>query len=59
MFPFPALIDNLKAAPKTIVFTEGTDARILEATDNLLKLGGCLQGRFQHRGCQNRRPRNL
>lgn len=42
MFPFPALIDNLKAAPKTIVFTEGTDARILEATDNLLKLGGCL-----------------
>ena len=41
-FPFPSMIESLKAAPKTIVFTEGTDARILEATANLLELGGCL-----------------
>lgn len=29
---FNALIEKLKANPKTIVFTEGPDARILEAT---------------------------
>ena len=29
---FDALIAKLKAEPKTIVFTEGPDARILEAT---------------------------
>ncbi len=29
---FNALIEKLKASPKTIVFTEGPDARILEAT---------------------------
>ncbi len=40
---FEELIEALKAAEKkTIVFTEGTDARILEATDRLLK-GGFLQ----------------
>jgi phosphate acetyltransferase len=40
---FDELIAALKAAKKkTIVFTEGTDARILEATDRLVK-GGFLQ----------------
>ena len=40
---FEELIEALKAAEKkTIVFTEGTDARILEATDRLVK-GGFLQ----------------
>ena len=40
---FEELIEALKAAEKkTIVFTEGTDARILEATHRLLK-GGFLQ----------------
>ncbi len=33
---FGKLIDSLKANPKTIVFTEGTDPRILEATSRLL-----------------------
>lgn len=28
---FQQLIDTLKKSPKRIVFTEGTDARILEA----------------------------
>ncbi|MBP3760299.1 MAG: phosphate acetyltransferase [Ruminococcus sp.] len=36
---FDKLIDNLKANKKTIVFTEGNDARILSATDRLLKEG--------------------
>ena len=36
---FDKLIANLQAAKKTIVFTEGTDARILSATDRLLKEG--------------------
>lgn len=31
------MIDKLNANPKTIVFTEGTDARILEAASRLLK----------------------
>ena len=40
---FDELIEALKAAKKkTIVFTEGTDERILEATDRLVK-GGFLQ----------------
>ncbi len=41
---FEELIEALKAAEekKSIVFTEGTDARILEATDRLLK-GGFLK----------------
>ena len=30
---FTKLIDALKATRRTIVFTEGPDARILEATD--------------------------
>ena len=34
MFEF--LIDKLKAHPRKIVFTEGTDARILEASSRLL-----------------------
>ena len=36
---FDKLIANLKASKKTIVFTEGSDARILSATDRLLKEG--------------------
>ncbi len=32
---FDKLIENLKANPRTIVFTEGSDARILEATARL------------------------
>ncbi|MCR4936651.1 MAG: phosphate acetyltransferase [Lachnospiraceae bacterium] len=35
-FGFGAMIDKLKKNPKTIVFTEGTDARILEASSRLL-----------------------
>ena len=37
MSMFDKLIGNLKATRRTIVFTEGHDARILEATDKLLK----------------------
>ena len=33
---FQQLIDSLKKSPKRIVFTEGTDARILEASARLL-----------------------
>ena len=36
MFGFGQLIDVLKKNPKTIVFTEGTDSRILEASSRLL-----------------------
>ena len=36
MFGFGQLIDILKKDPKTIVFTEGTDERILEASARLL-----------------------
>ena len=36
---FDKLIAKVKAEPKTIVFTEGTDARILEATHKLLQEG--------------------
>ena len=36
MAGFGALIDILKKDPKKIVFTEGTDARILEASSRLL-----------------------
>lgn len=36
MFGFGQLIDVLKKNPKTIVFTEGEDARILEASSRLL-----------------------
>ena len=34
---FDKMIAKLTENPKTIVFTEGTDARILEASDRLLK----------------------
>lgn len=33
---FAKLIATLKQSPKTIVFTEGTDPRILEASARLL-----------------------
>ncbi|MGL4283832.1 phosphate acetyltransferase [Eubacterium aggregans] len=36
MFEFGQLIDTLKKDPKKIVFTEGTDPRILEAASRLL-----------------------
>ncbi len=36
---FDRLIEKIKAEPKTIVFTEGTDARILSAAARLLKEG--------------------
>ncbi|NLF34571.1 MAG: phosphate acetyltransferase [Clostridiales bacterium] len=36
MYGFGMLIDSLKASPKKIVFTEGTDPRILEASARLL-----------------------
>ncbi len=36
MYGFGTMIDKLKANPKKIVFTEGTDARILEASSRLL-----------------------
>ena len=36
---FDKLIANLKPSKKTIVFTEGSDARILSAADRLLKEG--------------------
>ncbi len=39
---FQAMIDNLKANPRSIVFTEGHDARILEATARLVE-GGFLR----------------
>ncbi len=35
-YGFGMLIDILKKNPKTIVLTEGTDARILEAASRLL-----------------------
>ena len=34
---FTKLISALKATRRTIVFTEGPDARILEAADRLIK----------------------
>ena len=36
MFGFHSMIEKLKKNPKTIVFTEGTDPRILEASSRLL-----------------------
>src|SRR5699024_9148038 len=36
---FAKLIETLKANPRTLVFTEGADARILEATHRLKKDG--------------------
>lgn len=36
MHMFQNLIDKLKAHPRKIVFTEGTDPRILEASARLL-----------------------
>lgn len=36
MFGFGKMIESLKKSPKKIVFTEGTDARILEAASRLL-----------------------
>ena len=39
MHMFQNLIDKLKAHPRKIVFTEGTDPRILEAASKLLAEG--------------------
>lgn len=36
MFEFQEMVNTLKKDPKTIVFTEGTDPRIIEATSRLL-----------------------
>ena len=36
---FVKLIETVKANPRTLVFTEGADARILEATARLKKDG--------------------
>ena len=36
-FTFDPMIEKLRKNPKTIVFTEGTDSRILEAAERLLK----------------------
>lgn len=36
LFGFGAMIDSLKKSPKTIVLTEGTDPRVLEAASRLL-----------------------
>ena len=36
MFGFGQLIEVLKKSPKKIVFTEGSDPRILEASSRLL-----------------------
>ena len=36
MYGFGTMIESLKKNPKSIVFTEGTDARILEAASRLL-----------------------
>ena len=36
MYTFGTMIQKLKENPKTIVFTEGTDPRILEAASRLL-----------------------
>ena len=41
---FNAMIETLKANPRKIVFTEGHDARILEATDRLVKGGYNIEG---------------
>ena len=35
-YGFGSMIEKLKKSPKTIVFTEGTDPRILEASSRLL-----------------------
>ena len=59
---FAPLVAQLKANPKTIVFTEGNDPRILEAASKLLaegvialgkndRLGVCLQLGYQ--GCKH------
>ena len=39
---FDNLVEKLKANPKRIVYTEGTDARILESAARLPKSGGRL-----------------
>ena len=65
---FDRLIEILKANPRKIVFTEGPDARILEAADRLKKGGSPYRQRprraghraantgvFRRRGGQTRR----
>ena len=41
---FTAMIETLKKNPRKIVFTEGTDARILEATSRLVEGGFNIEG---------------
>ena len=41
---FNAMIEVLKANPRKIVFTEGHDARILEATARLVEGGFNIEG---------------
>ena len=51
---FDRLIEQLKANPKSIVFTEGNDPRILEASSRLntdsdrqcVRGTGCCQGKW-------------
>ena len=43
MFGFGQLIEILKKDPKKIVFTEGEDPRILEATSYILSLSEILR----------------
>ena len=71
---FVKLIETLKANPRTIVFTEGADARILEATARLKKDGfltpvlvgnvdevkaAAAKGGFDIDGAEHRGPRHL
>ena len=69
---FTKLISALKATRRTIVFTEGPDARILEAADRLIKddlmdvilIGNvdevkAAAGRLRHRQGRDHRPGHL
>ena len=72
---FETLVETLKKNPKKIVFTEGTDARILAATDQPGQEGGFLtpvlvgnvedvkaaaaKGGFDIEGARDHRPRDL
>ena len=71
---FTKLLEALKATRRTIVFTEGPDARILEATDRLLKedlmdviligneaevKAAAEKGQFLHLQGYHHRPRHL
>ena len=51
---FDKLIDILKANPRRIVFTEGSDARILEAASRLKKSTGVRKPSFFRRSAASR-----